>query len=143
MIGQPPWPRIESRVNDSHHRDGIVGLGDITKRHAIISAIEECDRLGREAFLAKYGFKHARNYMLRWQGRNYDSKAIVVVAHGYEHPDLGPLKSAEFNGGTNTIQRKLEALGFEVVVLRVPDERPTNRQPAAATSAGVSLVLHS
>jgi hypothetical protein len=39
------------------------------------------------------------------------------VALGYQFPDLGPLTRDEFSGGENTVQRKLEELGFEVQAL--------------------------
>ena len=47
------------------------------------------------------------------EGRRYESKPILAAAHGYEHPDVGPLRSSEFSGGRPTVT-KLEQLGFEV-----------------------------
>ena len=41
----------------------------------------------------------ARAYFLYENGRYYDSKAIVGVAHGYEFPEEGPLHPADFSGG--------------------------------------------
>jgi hypothetical protein len=90
---------------------------DLTSRIAVLKAIEECDRLGREAFLRKHGYGEARRYFLAHQGQLYNSKAIVGVAFGYQYPDLGPLTRDEFSGGENTVQRKLEELGFEMQVL--------------------------
>jgi hypothetical protein len=55
-------------------------------------------------------------------GRLYDSKAIAGVAFGYEHPERGPLSNDEFSGGEQTVQAKLEELGFEVVVDPSPAE---------------------
>ena len=95
-----------------------MGLSDIKSRKAVLDAVEEFNHLGRGAFLEKYGFGHARQYFLDLDGRLYDSKAIVGVAHGYEFPSEGPLESSEFNGGEATVQRKLEELGFTVRVLR-------------------------
>lgn len=92
-----------------------MGLGELTSRSAVRQAMTECDTLGREAFLEKYGFGRARSYFLRHDGREYDSKAIVAVAHGLEHPGLGPLHASEFSGGAATVAAKLRALGFEVV----------------------------
>jgi hypothetical protein len=80
--------------------------------------MDEFDVLGEEAFLKKYGFGHAREYFVRRDNRLYDSKAVVGAAYGYQFPDQGPLKSADFSGGESTVQRKLEELGFEVVVVR-------------------------
>lgn len=59
-----------------------MALADIT-RDAVERAISECDKLGRDAFLSKYGFKRARKYLLLENGKEYDSKAIAGVAHGY------------------------------------------------------------
>lgn len=91
-------------------------LSVIRDRAAVLSAIEEFDALGRDRFLAKYGFGPARTYELIWQGRRYDSKAILGAAHGFARPDLGPLSAADFTGGRNTVMRTLEGLGFEVQV---------------------------
>jgi 5-methylcytosine-specific restriction protein A len=94
-----------------------VGFADIVSRTAILEAVEEYGRVGRSAFLAKYGFSQARRYFLAWQGQLYDSKAIVGAAHGYEFPEQGSLAPADFSGGEATVKRKLEALGFEIVAL--------------------------
>ncbi|MFB7718082.1 HNH endonuclease [Nocardia sp. NPDC056100] len=50
-------------------------------REAVLAAIAECDQVGRSAFLARYGLKSAREYFLLYNGRAYDTKAIVGVAH--------------------------------------------------------------
>jgi hypothetical protein len=65
-----------------------MALSDVTRSH-VISAIEEFDALGRERFLAEYGFGRALAYYLIHEGHEYDSKAIVGVAHGYARQDLG------------------------------------------------------
>jgi hypothetical protein len=92
-----------------------VGLGDLSDRGAVLTAIDEFDRLGRQPFLSKYRFGPARTYFLQHQGRLYDSKAIAGVAHGIQFPDQGPLTAAAFSGGETTVARKLEQLGFVVV----------------------------
>jgi hypothetical protein len=90
-----------------------MAMGDIT--HAgVIQAIEEFDSAGRDAFLAKYGFGPAVSYTLVYDGKTYDSKAIVGAAHGYDRPDLGPLTSAEFSGGRTGAAKVLESLGFNI-----------------------------
>ena len=98
-----------------------MSLAAIRSREAVLKAIEECDRLGRERFRGRYGFGEARRYFLEYKGQRYDSKAIMGVAHGYEFPREGPLRSKDFSGGYATVKRKLEELGFTVVVL--PAER--------------------
>ena len=73
-----------------------MSLGNLTSRHAVLEAIAECDRVGQETFLKKYGFHPARSYFLVHDGRRYDSKAIAGVAHGYQFPGQGPLHASEF-----------------------------------------------
>jgi len=91
-----------------------MALGDIT-RDAVLQAIEEYDRLGQEGFLDRYGFDRARQYLLVHDGKRYDSKAIVGVAHGFL-PGQRPLASSEFSGGEATVGRLLRRLGFTVQV---------------------------
>lgn len=90
-----------------------MSLKDIT-RESVLEAIAEFDRLGRESFLDNYGFKPARQYFLSYDGKKYDSKAIVGVAHGFLSPTTEPLKPESFSGGEATVRRQLEKLGFDV-----------------------------
>lgn len=84
---------------------------------AVQAALDEFGRLGRAAFLEKYGFGKSRDFLVRdpRTGELADSKAVVGAAFGYEHPDAGPLKAADFSGGEATVVPRLQALGFEVV----------------------------
>jgi MoxR-like ATPase len=75
--------------------------------------MREHDALGREAFLAKYGFGKATKFVVVDGGHEYDSKALLAAAHGFEHPDEGPLSAHDFSGGDQTTSR-LRALGFAV-----------------------------
>src|SRR4051794_31395231 len=88
-------------------------LEALTSRDAVLAAMAEYDRVGRDAFLDRYGFRTARDVLVVHGGRRYDSKALVAAAHGHQHPDLGPLRHTEFNGGRPTIS-KLEELGFKI-----------------------------
>jgi hypothetical protein len=60
----------------------MASLNDIT-RDAVLKAIDEYDELGQDAFLSRHGFGLARSYFLIRNGKTYDSKAIVGVAHSY------------------------------------------------------------
>lgn len=97
-------------------------------RPAVLSAIEEFDRLGRLAFLKKYHFGPAREYFLLHEGRKYDSKAIVGAAHGIHMPVEGPLRPDQFTGGQATVGQLLEKLEFVVIA---PDRTTAvnNRNP--------------
>jgi 5-methylcytosine-specific restriction protein A len=84
----------------------------LTSAKAVKQAIAECDELGRDIFLKKYGFKYSRLYPIRYGGRTYDSKAIAGVAFGKQHGS--PLKAGEFSGGLDTVIPVLRKLGFSV-----------------------------
>jgi hypothetical protein len=103
-----------------------VSLAELRDRDAVLRALQEFDRLGRDQFLSTYGFKRARTYFLRHGGRDYDSKAIAGVAHGMQHRGGQPLPASAFSGGEATVARKLRSLGFEVI------ERP-ERESAQAS----------
>ena len=89
-------------------------------RNAVLEAIEEFDRLGREAFLDKYDFGPAREYFVRYRGRLYDSKALSGAAYGLQFPDRRPMRSADFTGGMQTSVATLQRLGFEVISTTSP-----------------------
>ena len=59
-----------------------MSLTELTSRAAVLAALREFDERGRELFLSRYGFNHARSYFLEYEGSRYDSKAIAGVAHG-------------------------------------------------------------
>src|SRR6516162_9609240 len=92
----------------------MATLGELTKRDAVLEAMQEYDEIGQDAFLKKYGYSPARRYRLVHNGKSYDSKAIVGVAFGRQFPERGPLLYTEFSGGEATIVPLLEKLGFVV-----------------------------
>ena len=94
-------------------------LDDLT-RESVLEAVQEYDDLGQEAFLAKYHFRPARDWVLVQGGRSYDSKAIAGAAYGNVHRDRGPLRSNEFVSGRQTVVRVLRRLGFDLEQVR-PD----------------------
>ena len=98
----------------SRQAQQTVSLNGIT-HSAVLSAVAEYDELGQDAFLSKYGFHPARSYFLIRNGKTYDSKAIVGVAHGYL-PGQQPLSARQFSGGEATVGLLLRRLGFNVRV---------------------------
>jgi len=84
----------------------------LTDAGAVLAAIAEHDSIGREVFLDRYGFKKALRYYLVYEGRFYDSKAIVGAA--IEHQTGLPGKSG-LRGGLE-VRRVLAHLGFDVRV---------------------------
>lgn len=97
----------------SDYCDGM-GLSDLTDRSAVLAALGEFDRLGRDTFLERHGFGRARNYFINHEGRLYDSKAIVGVAH--KHQTGSALEAGDFSGGEQTVTPLLERLGFNVEI---------------------------
>lgn len=89
-----------------------VQLSKIT-RAGILAAIAECDALGRDAFLAKYGYRKASRFHLRHRGRSYDSKAILGVAFGHSE-GTDPGRASEFSGGAATAERVFAREGFAI-----------------------------
>lgn len=89
-----------------------MSLADLTKP-AVDAAIAEFDSLGRDTFLANYGFSDAKRYWLVHNGKRYPSKAIAGVAHKFVdgHALLG---SAKFTGGESSVVKKLRQLGFTI-----------------------------
>jgi len=103
----------------------------LTDRSAVIRAIEEFNKLGRESFLRKYRFWKAKSYYILYQGEHYDSKAIVGAACGYQFGK--PLSADDFSRGKYTVRPKLESLGFKVISMKIddtstalPEEVPAN-----------------
>lgn len=89
----------------------VVTLADVT-HESVLKAMAECDDLGSEEFLRRHGFAPAQLYKVTHAGHEYDSKAIVGVAHGYATGNK--LIASEFFGGQRTVVRTLEALGFSI-----------------------------
>lgn len=90
----------------------ILALFDINDNKAVLAAVAEYDKLGRERFLEKYGFGKARSYFLVIDGRRYDSKAIIGVAHRHQYPSEGALRADQFSGGALTVAKILDGMGF-------------------------------
>jgi len=92
-------------------------LSKLRSRAAVQDALDEFARLGRDGFLSRHGFGRSRDVLVRnpVTGELCDSKAIVGVAYGIEHPSEGSLRPEDFSGGEATVARLLRAMGFEVV----------------------------
>jgi 5-methylcytosine-specific restriction protein A len=98
-----------------------MGMKDVT-RQDVLKAIAEFDDSGRDKFLADYGMGEASKYFIRYEGGEYDSKAIMAAAHG-KHPGFAPLKASEFSGGESHTVRYLRNLGFAVPSNQLPWKR--------------------
>ena len=81
----------------------------IPPRHWVLT---EPYRLGRDAFLKKYGFRKSKQYLLLYKEKNYDSKPIYGVAHGFATDEF--LTAKDFSGDFDHAAGYLVDLGFNV-----------------------------
>src|SRR5271156_3581829 len=95
-----------------------MARGDVQQAD-VYAAIAEYDQLGQERFLEKYKMGKATSFLLRHDGKEYDSKAIFAAAHGH-HPGLPPLAANQFSGGADDAAKYLRRLGFDVYSTRGP-----------------------
>lgn len=113
-------------------------------RDAVLAALAEFQRLGRDVFLSRYGFKQARAYFVvdPRTGDYCDSKAIAGVAFRYLHGNAAPVAASTFSGGLATVAARLKELGF-VIVQHRPGEGPQAQpgRPMAWTPAELELVV--
>lgn len=84
----------------------------LTDRDAVERAMALCDELGRDEFLARFGYGRATKYPLVRDGREYDSKAIAGVAYSLQHGVT--VTASDFSGGVQAALKALERLGVEV-----------------------------
>jgi hypothetical protein len=87
---------------------------ELTDPQAVLMALAEFDHLGREAFLQKYGFGGAGRFRIVHNDRQYDAKAVIGAARGFQFPERGPLRTSDFPSNARSVKGLLEELGFEV-----------------------------
>ncbi|WHX20205.1 hypothetical protein QFW82_25740 [Streptomyces malaysiensis subsp. malaysiensis] len=115
-------------------------------RAGILQAIAEHDRLGAEAFRETYGYRAAVTYLLEHEGRLYDSKAIVGVAHKYDFGVALKPSTPGFSGGLKHAVAWLQREGFTVIEppktfhRRVGDVRPARRATGPALHRSILLL---
>ena len=103
-----PWTdRARSDV-----RSFVVATFSSVSRQHVLQAIAEYDERGGSEFLDLYGFTPAAGYPLVHEGRSYDSRAVLGVAHRYATGRLATTE--EFHGGMQSAVAILRKRGFEV-----------------------------
>jgi hypothetical protein len=105
-------------------------LNSLTRRDAVLAALNEFSLLGRDAFLQKHGFGRAREYFVVHpnSGEWCDSKAIAGVALSLQNPEVGIVTPSHFSGGEATVAERLRQLGFEVI--KASDAQAPSRSEA-------------
>ena len=95
--------------------DGSMRLGDIRAEHVLDAIAVLDDPVEGPRLLLQLHFKPARDYRLLHEGKFYDSKAVVGIAHG-----LSPAgeyltgRTPGFSGGASGAAPVLTRLGFYV-----------------------------
>ena len=99
-------------------------------RETVLRAIGEFDKLGREAFLHRYGYRGSHHLWHLWivhEERRYDMKAVWAAAQVDPGTPL-PAPMPKPNNSRNVVQPQLEELGFVVEDSR-PDPPPAAVAP--------------
>jgi MoxR-like ATPase len=86
-------------------------------RSAVLEAIDKFRSGDRDAILSEHGFKGALDYVVAYDGQNYDAKALYGIAYSIQYPDEEPIRNRGLKGGRG-VNRKLEELGFTIKSLR-------------------------
>lgn len=91
-----------------------MSVRPVTDREAVLRAMAEHDRLGRDAFFERYGFVRSTRYEVVHEDQPYDPAAILAVAHREQHGRV--LASGEVEAAV----KQLRALDFVVEHLTPP-----------------------
>lgn len=108
----------------------------VTRAH-VLTAVDEYDRRGDEEFLTEYGFGQTHDYVLRHDGKDYDSKAVLGAAQW--HATGKPATIKQFTEGKEGAAKVLRALGFDVAYLANgadSDDAPATGQWVEANDVG-------
>jgi hypothetical protein len=101
------------------------------------AAIEECDRLGKREFLARYRFGRAHDATVWQGGEEYDARALMGLA--YMRVTGATVPKDEFaTGGVDAAVQRLETLGFDVVVDETLTPPPPKVRAAAASASSAA-----
>lgn len=133
-IRQPP--NRQSRAADERplrHRQrprtpkllGVATFSAVTRQH-ILTAIAEYDDRGAANFLGVYGFVSTARERLVYEGRDYDARAILGVAH--KHATGRVAMAEELAAGRMNAATILRKRGFEVAGAP-PGSVPLPRKP--------------
>ena len=103
---------------------------DGLSRAAVLAALKEYDRRGRDGFLKHYGYARARSRRIRHGDQKYDMKPIWRAAFGHMKGGhaLTP-DDARYETNSNGVQRHLEDLKFNIEHDSGNDVGPASSQP--------------
>lgn len=105
--------------------------------HHVLQAIAEYDERGAEQFRSVYRFEPVEGYAVVHEGREYDPRALLGVAHRFATGRTA--RQDEFSGGLGDVVSLLRRRGFEVrepvVAARIAPARATRASSGRSDSA--------
>lgn len=104
----------------------MATFSSVTRQH-VLRAIDEHDERGADDFLAVHGFTASPDAVLVHEGRRYDARAVLAVAHRHATGRLATPE--EFTSSLDAALTILRRRGFEVV-----GPAPAARRPAARST---------
>ncbi|GAA2541565.1 hypothetical protein GCM10009860_23020 [Microbacterium mitrae] len=90
----------------------MVSYSSLTDHSAITQAFDEFDKLGRELFLIRYGFKEVNESFVVARSGRYDTRALFAAAYEYQTGDALSARQITGFAGAAT---QFTALGYVVV----------------------------
>ncbi len=113
----------------------MATFSSVTQQH-ILQAIAEYDARGGQQFLDVYGFAPSDDHPLLHEGRSYDSRAVLGVAHRFATGRIATPE--EVQSGFDSAVTILRRRGFTVrepssAPRRTPAVTRTTRTPRATT----------
>ncbi|WP_146905920.1 hypothetical protein [Cellulomonas aerilata] len=115
----------------------MATFSSVTQQH-VLQALAEYDARGAQEFLDVYGFAPSDDRPLVHEGRSYDSRAVLGVAHRFATGRIATPEEVEsgFDGAVTILRRR----GFTVSEPFFGARRtaPATRTPRAPRAAGAS-----
>lgn len=105
----------------------MATFSSVTQQH-ILQALAEYDARGGDQFLDVYGFTPSYDHPLVHDGRSYDTRAVLGVAHRFATGRIATPEEVEsgFDGALTILRRR----GFTVTE---PPSAPRRMAPATRT----------
>lgn len=115
----------------------MATFSSVTRTH-VLQALAEYDTRGDDDFLAVYGFEPNPAYLLVHEGRTYDARAVLGVAHRFATGRLATPDEFSSMEGAVAILRRREFDVTEPVVATRPAPARARRAPSTPRGSGAS-----
>lgn len=110
----------------------MATFSSVTGQH-LLQAMAEHDDVGAEHFLAAHGFTASDDVVLVHEGRRYDARAVMAVAHRHATGRLATPE--EFRSSLDQAVTILRRRGFEVVGRTTATRTTATRSPSRSAAA--------